>query len=190
MLCTVPLMELALLWMDWTGPLVPRTFPLIARALPLISPAVALMEFTVLLISPAVWSIDAASPMMDLVLPTTSSSCPERGLAAVRMSLAIWFVVTASFTESRLWSIGETWVVMKATFLSIRWAETRVLVSMTTAASAQAITPTRIRSAMPVSSVSLLFMMPPSARPADAAGLGADAGERRVDLLQAAQDVA
>src|SRR5579884_3327478 len=65
----------------------------------------------------------------------------------------------------------------------------RIVTRQATEANAQATMPTRIRSARPLSSVSLLLTALISA-PAPAAELAADALERTVDVPEAAEDVA
>src|SRR5436309_5401506 len=105
------------------------------------------------------------------------------------MSSARALTLSSSFTESRSWSIGETTPLMKATRSSMWLAVIRMVTRQATDTNAQATTPTRIPLVSPLSSLSLLRMRPMSAAPAGA-GLGADALERAVHVLEPAQDVA
>src|SRR2546421_91571 len=149
------------------------------------------IEWTVELIDLAVSSIPAASLLMDSVWPTTWSSWPVSGAAARLMLSAFWLTFSRTFTVSRSWSIGVTWLRMNATRSSMWLAVIRMVTRQATAANAQTTMPTRIRSARPRSSLSLLLMAPTSvARAVDAAGLGADALERAVHVHEAAEDVA
>src|SRR5947209_15519004 len=148
------------------------------------------IEWTVELIDLAVSSMVDATPLIEFVWPMTWSSWPDSGAAAALILSALALTLTRTFTVSRLWSIGETWRLMKATRSSMWLAVIRIVTRQATAANAQATMPTRIRSARPLSSLSLLLMAPISvARAVDAAGLGADALERAVHVLEATEDV-
>src|SRR5438309_7703271 len=137
------------------------------------------IEWTVDSIDLAVSSIPAASLLIEFVWPMTWSSWPDSGAAAVLMLSALALTLSRTFTVSRLWSIGVTWLRMNATRSSMWLAVIRMVTRQATAANAQTTMPTRIRSARPRSSLSLLLMAPTSvARAVDAAGLGADALER------------
>src|SRR5437763_7202853 len=149
------------------------------------------IEWTVELIDLAVSSIPAASLLIEFVWPTTWSSWTDSGAAAALMLSAFWLTWFRTLTVSRLWSIGETWLRMNATRSSMWLAVIRMVTRQATDAKAQATMPTRIRSARPLSSRSLLLMARTSvARAVDAAGLGADALARAVHVPEATQVVA
>src|SRR5438094_91406 len=147
------------------------------------------MDFAVFWIEPTRARTLPVSPLIEFVWPMTWSSWPDSGAAAVLMLSALALTLSRTFTVSRLWSIGVTWLRMNATRSSMWLAVIRMVTRQATDANAQATMPTRIRSARPLSSRSLLLMAPISAGPPGAA-LGADALERGVDVLEAAQDVA
>src|SRR4051812_1011618 len=105
------------------------------------------------------------------------------------MASARALMLSSSFTESRSWSIGETVPRMDATRSSMWFAVIRMVTRQATDTNAQATTPTRTCPASPPSSRSLLRMVPISTTP-PGAGLGADALERGVHVLEPAQDVA
>src|SRR5438067_6685481 len=163
MVWTVPLIELALALMSRTVPLIEWARLLIERTDPWMSFTFSSIEWTDELIDLAVSSIPDDSSMIDLVWSSTWLSWPDSGAAARLMLSALWLTLSNSFTESRLWSIGETWLRMKDTRSSMWLAVIRMVTRQATDANAQATMPTRIRSASPFSSLSLLLMAPISA---------------------------